>query len=181
MSCDVLESERAGSSPFSRGIVVDWYDGAVAGAAECTTGSHAAIFASRMVAWDVEEENRIFLLRRLPDTGIADLTLILSDAGEPRWPWWIPMRFSTPELRDAVWDQATAFLDSAGPVEYAIASPDLMNSVQRIRKIEDDTIREQINSMIRSAVDDPDDFVSSDASYEEWSTVLWPPRVSSPS
>ena len=166
---DLLRSRQRGVAPFSRGIILDWYDGPVTGALQC--GAAPEVYAFHMVAWDDRQRSRIYALRRLPADAFARLLRALASAGEPRWPWWAPMRFPSEADREQAWAGADEILEKAGNVEYIILSDDIFSSVERVRTVGDEE-QPRIQTLIRSSPSDADGYTYSEATFDEWLAVV---------
>lgn len=73
--------------PFSRMLVLDFYDGPTSGILECA-GS-AACYRFDMLDWDDEQRVRIFRLARMP-AGTLDECAEAFAPEQPSWPVWFP-------------------------------------------------------------------------------------------
>lgn len=77
-----VEQHRA----FDRFVILDWYDGVVEGLVRCD--SCAAWYLSRLVAWSITDNLRLYALRPLSARQIDSILRTLGQ--NPVWPKWSP-------------------------------------------------------------------------------------------
>ena len=110
-----------GQNPFARMIILDYYDGPVSGVAE---GPGGQAFRYQMLAWDIQQDVRIFSLASLPSDSFQALVTVLSRTASPHWPVWVPGGVSDSEGdNDAA--QIEVVLQAAEPPEWIVAWQDL--------------------------------------------------------
>lgn len=169
MACDVLRGRGPQRTPFRRGVIVDWYDGPVSGVAECT--STGSVYAFRMITWDSQQQRRIFVLRPLPATALADLEQLFARPIDDQVAWWVPVRFDSESERNVAWHGAMAILDKAGPVEYLVVANDITVGIEDARTVTDDE-RQQLEERLKNSQSAVDGYSLSDEPFEVWLAVL---------
>lgn len=170
MNDPILASAAPGASRFSRGLIFDWYDGAVAGLVEWEP--RGAVFAFRMAAWDDRQKQRIYLLQPVPAEAFDEAARASAPAGEPVWPWWVPAVFPTDEDQERSFQAHDRILRAAGPVEYVVeCEDDLSGTLRRIHAVRKGADRERIASMISTAATSGEFEVSAHV-FDEWVAVL---------
>ena len=129
MCCDHWQQKRDFPSPIAQMIIVEWYDGPVAGAAIC--GECNAEVAFKMVAWDENQTMRVYTLADLPKGQFEKLANVFAVAGPPTWPVWWPAHFPSGEERDVAWRQAQALLATAKVATCVVAAERLETRILR--------------------------------------------------
>jgi hypothetical protein len=109
--CRDLPGGPSSSSPFSRMVELDYYDGPVSGALQCRVC--LATYRFEMLDWDDKQEVRIFSLAPLPQDAFAQV--VREDAEFPKGS--LPPEWD----REAAYQKLKRLLDEAGPVELVIA------------------------------------------------------------
>lgn len=113
---------KPGRNPFSRMVVLDYYDGPVSGAAQCPSGP---AFQFEMLAWDDRQDTRVFSLAALPPENFERLTEALSRFGEPRWPVWAPNWGEASQENETLEREVERLLNRAEAPEWIAAWRDL--------------------------------------------------------
>lgn len=113
---------QPGRNPFSRMIILDYYDGPMSGAAQCPSG---LAFRFEMLAWDDRQDTRVFSLTPLPPGRFAALTVTLSRLGEPRWPVWAPNWDGVSQDGEPLEREVERALDGTQAPEWVVAWHDL--------------------------------------------------------
>jgi hypothetical protein len=115
-------------SPFTRVLVLGFYDGATEGVAQA--GDAGPVYRFELPA-DVDEAaaltaaSRPFELRPLPSDALDRLATVLTPYLVPAWPvWFARWDFPTEEAEREASARIDAILAEAGPVEWRIATPD---------------------------------------------------------
>jgi hypothetical protein len=153
-----------------RGVIHDWYDGPVSGVGQDrATGS---VYLFQMAAWDVWQNERIYVLRPLPSDALDRLVAIWSVAGEPQWPWWTPVTFPSDAIRERASEDADAVLDAAGDPEYVLLSSDLVGGTGILRALSSAPIRARVREWLRSSASDADGFSHSEVPFSQWRTLF---------
>jgi hypothetical protein len=87
--CQHLQTKSAMRSPFGRIISLGFYDGTTSGIAQC---SHCSRFYKyELVAWDSNQDVRIYSLADVPQESFDALVRLLSVVKGPTWPFWVPI------------------------------------------------------------------------------------------
>jgi hypothetical protein len=157
--CQELDKATRVSSPFGRIVIVEWYDGPVAGVAECTACSKE--YAFRLLAWDAEQRARILALGSLPSGSVERMVQVFKSAGEPTWPEWWPAMFPSDAARDAAWSEATKVLALSTEPELLVETTDLSRTI-------DSSIR--LGSASQRAA--YGEFARTRHTYEEWKAFM---------
>src|SRR5260221_97031 len=114
-----FESARDIKSPFSRQLVVDFYDGTVTALVECAACGRT--YSCFMIDSDRKLANRIFALRPIDPNALAKLIALDTKVGlKPTWPYWVP--HVPVEIGRTLFPQSKEILNSAGAPEWLIAA-----------------------------------------------------------
>ena len=73
-------------SPFSKLLVLGFYDGPTSGVLQC--GTCSTVYKFDMLDWDDAHEVRIFRLASLPADSLDQCVQALAEPKPPRWPVW---------------------------------------------------------------------------------------------
>jgi hypothetical protein len=121
MCCQNLAENVTFPTPFSRMIVLGFYDGPTSGLVQC--GSCSASYYFDMLDWDEDHEVRIFRLAALRERSFQNCVQIYEAFEEPRWPiWWPFSKTSPPEaMRPEFERQLANVLVEAKPPEWLVA------------------------------------------------------------
>jgi hypothetical protein len=138
-TCRDLESAVGKrSDAFSKILALGWYDGPTEGVAQCATCS--AVYKFHMLDEDRDLEDgqdvRIFSLAPLPPVALDKIVEVCPGAATARWPVWAPLwRFESDAQQKTADDTVDRILDSAGPVQFVVASDDGLQTVQMCRAV----------------------------------------------
>lgn len=80
--------EGAMTSPFTKIIVLGYYDGATSGLVRC--GNCQKAYRFELVAWDRNQENRIYFLADIEPHVFDSIVKTLQSIEKPTWPYWMP-------------------------------------------------------------------------------------------
>jgi len=167
MSCfDSLFGGKSIETPFERVLALDVYAGPVRGVAFCRDRREAYLF--RLLAWDSQQENRIFSLSAVPVQSVDRLIAFIAQFESPRWPeWWV---------RGGFGDEGLAKLDAeimslereAAPVDVIVMSKNLLQHL-RVKRL---VSAEQKGAFERLSVRSPTSAEVTDAPFAEWVAFL---------
>jgi hypothetical protein len=162
---DCLEPVAAGqraSSPFSKLIATEVFDGPIAGLAICRRGGTSYFF--RMVAWDHERRTRIYLVSRLDESGAAAkasaLIRLLPDMEGEHW-------LAVPQDAGLAMKIRADIASLEGMIshyDYLLVSRDMLSGVEHAVRINDKN-RSEVEDLAKRS---PADAEVTDASFEEW-------------
>lgn len=137
--CRELPSLVDAASPFARIVALGYYDGPTSGVAECEHCPESYRFD--MLAWDVQQDVRVYSLSALPPNSVAELVKCIPAPNPPHWPVWVPTwRFGSREKEEETQRQVARVLSRAGPVLFVIASEDLAASILRAKQATPDDL-----------------------------------------
>jgi hypothetical protein len=127
----MTDNQRAGQplhegthfpSPFTRVLALGYHDGPTNGLLKCGRGDQIYKF-DRLDGDDV----RIFALAPLPSPALEQLAEAYARYLTPHWPVWVPLwHFPTRADQEAMELLTDQVLQQAGPVEWVIATEDLL-------------------------------------------------------
>jgi hypothetical protein len=166
MACEALAHVGDGRAPFARGVIVDWYDGAVSGVATCA-GSDT-VYAFRLAAWDHDQHQRVFVLRSIPRTALTELEAIFSPATGATPAWLVASRFASEAERDEAWRRANAVLNRAGPIEYLVLTSDIAAAPAAARPVAPGSDRDRIEAMLAEEPNEADGYAYSEQPFDVW-------------
>jgi hypothetical protein len=114
-------------SPVQKVLAFGHYDGPTDGVLQCGDGQ---TYRFDLLAWDKETQDvRVFALSPLPRPEWERLIALCTGREAPRWPVWA-FRWQEP-LRQPIED----LLRRAGPVEWALATEDLLGEILRVKAV----------------------------------------------
>lgn len=126
MPCDLTLCGRQLGPPaplatlFRRMVTYDYYDGLVAGVAECADRNRT--YRLQMLDWDTSHDTRIFSVAPLPSETFDAVVAAYAACEKPRWPDWVPtLSACSNTTREQVYTFVEEVLGSTGPVELVIA------------------------------------------------------------
>jgi hypothetical protein len=119
-------------SPVREVLALGYYDGPTDGVLRCADGS---VYRFELLTWDPDTQDlRVFGLSRLPDSAWQLLNGLYSRHQAPRWPIWVP------SWRDELEKPVEDILKEAGPVEWIVATEDLLGEIARVKRIAADAL-----------------------------------------
>ena len=132
--CEHSKQERNFASPFTRALVLGYYDGPTEGLTECSRCGK--VYKFDLLAWDpAGQDLRVFALAPLPSTALRRLIEANARYEKPRWPLWVPLwQFPSDEDREAMKRLTEQVLREAGPAEWVIATYDLLGQIASSKK-----------------------------------------------
>ncbi len=117
-------------SPVREVLALGYYDGPTDGVLRC---ADRRVYRFELLTWDPETQDlRVFALSPLPVAAWDQLIALCTCGGVPRWPVWVP---SWREERNEPVDPVDAILRHAGPVEWVVATEDLLGQIPRVKAI----------------------------------------------
>lgn len=155
---------------FYRGVIHDWYDGPVSGVVQ--DGATGRVHLFQMAAWDDWQNERIYVLRPLASDALDRLVATWSVAGEPRWPWWMPLTFPSDAARERASREADAIVEGAGDPESLLLSSDVLSGIGILRPLSSASVRGRVREWLRPAADDVDRFTQSNVPFSEWRALI---------
>jgi hypothetical protein len=144
--CFEREFETAGDikAPFSRQLVVDFYDGTLTALVEC--GVCRSTYSCFMIDSDKKLAKRIFALRPIDPDALTKLTALGVKAGAtPTWPYWVP--HVPEEVGRTLFPESTEILNSAGPAEWVIAATPYLDTIFAAKRVPNELASEVVASM----------------------------------
>jgi hypothetical protein len=137
-------------SPAQKILALGYYDGPTEGLLQCDSGR---VYRFEILAWDSETQDvRVFSLAPIPPAAFDQLAELFARREKPRWPVWIP---SWCEDQNKETD---AVLKEAGPVEWVMATDDLMGTILAAKRARPEDVRAVADwrSFLRLGDDIPD-------------------------
>ena len=132
--CDRMLTHATGESPFSRVIVLDYYDGPTSGAVWCQNCMAAGIID--LLAWDDQHHVRVFSLACLPEKDFGELIDACSGTGPPQWTVWVPIwKFESESARIAAERRVDEVLSRATAPTLVFASPASLQTILAAREV----------------------------------------------
>src|SRR5262245_35605360 len=117
-----LHEGRNYRSPFTKLLVLDYYDGPTDGVVLADEGSRSYRF--QMLAGDGETHDvRIVRLAPLPPDGLAGLVEVYALYEPVRWPFWFL------SWHEGLYEEDEPLLAQAGPVKWVVATDDLLGQI----------------------------------------------------
>jgi hypothetical protein len=122
-------------SPFSKMVVLEFYDGPTSGILQCR--ECAAIYKFDMLDWAQDHDVRIFRLAVLPADSLTQCVKALAQPEPPRWPIWVPSRgnLRSEEARQMADREVQRILDKAQPAELVLAWAGYGETILAARKV----------------------------------------------
>jgi hypothetical protein len=118
---------RQVASPFSRLIATGFYDGPTNGLVECSTCKMTYSF--ERLDWDDQQDLRVFSLAPACPGGL-DGVAQAEGAPTPKWPIWV-----LGDAQGGFGATVDAFVTSAAPVEFVVATHDLLGTIEIWRPV----------------------------------------------
>jgi hypothetical protein len=147
--CFEREFEISGGevkSPFSRQLVVDFYDGTVTALVEC--GECGRTYSCFMIDSDKKLAKRIFALRPIARDALAQLIALETKAGaKPTSPYWVP--HLPVEIGKTFFPAATEILNSASSAEWVVAANPYLDTIFAAKRVPNELASEVVASMER--------------------------------
>jgi hypothetical protein len=111
-------TNRGGSIPFTRMLMLDYYDGPGRAITFCDVCGQA--FLAILIDWNSDHSLRVFSLARVPAEIVDELLAIFPET--PRWPLWFPSQLIAPtqKTREAL-EKLEPVFDSLPPPEGLLA------------------------------------------------------------
>lgn len=114
-------------SPVQKVLALGYYDGPTEGVLQCGDGQ---TYRFDCLAWEPQTQDlRLFRLSLLPSPGWERLIALCAAYESPRWPVWVVGLHE--ELHQPIQD----ILRQAGPVEWVIATEDLLGEMLRVKAV----------------------------------------------
>lgn len=137
--CRYLEKRLRVPSPFTKSVILDYYDGAVSGVTKCAICSDA--FRFEMLEWDKRQNFRAFELRSLHPKLVASLVRLLTKVEPPRWPQWVPIIKLPVTEANQLNEKIKKILAGAEKKKgYIVISTDLAKEILVAKKITEEEI-----------------------------------------
>jgi len=122
-------------SPFNQILCLGFYDGPTSGFARCAKASLAYYFET--VAWDAEQENRVYSLAEMHNDVFDSATEALSHIEQPRWPVWLPNMQSLPDHEQkAIRSRIEVLLEGVPEPAYVAAADSIEKEILALRLVE---------------------------------------------
>lgn len=140
-------------SPFEKELILDYYDGTLAAAVQCS--ACLAAYYCKIIDWNDKFDKRVFILSPLPLGNFDELVTVCSRGGQkPKWPIWAPHRLpDEPEHSEA--DAAKErLLEKAGPPCLIVAADRLLQRILACR-IAEPAMYKEIQDSTRDRLPDP--------------------------
>lgn len=132
-----FETKREIKSPFSRQLVVDFYDGTVAALVQC--GMCGRTYSCFMVDSNKKLTKRIFTLRPVDADALAQLLALDAAVGkEPTWPYWVPQ--IPAEIGHTLFPKSMEILNSAAAPEWLIAANPYIDTIFAVKRVSKELI-----------------------------------------
>jgi hypothetical protein len=126
-------------SPVTRVLALGYYDGPTDGVFQCGEGGPVYKFDLVEGPFSTEDglwEMRVFSVASLPGSALARLTEAYSRFWPPHWPVWVPTwHFPDPADEQAMRRLTDEVLREAGPVEWVVATADLLGTIRAARPV----------------------------------------------
>jgi hypothetical protein len=124
-------------SPVTRVLALGFYDGPTNGLLQCGANGPVYKFDLLDEVWDAEGQDlRVFSLAPVFSTALAQLAEAYANLLTPRWPVWAPIwSFPTASEQAAMEALTDQVLQQAGPVQWVIATRDLMGPIAAARAV----------------------------------------------
>ena len=133
-------------SPFNKIIIFGYYDGATSGVAQC--GNCSIAYRFEIVAWDSNQENRIYSLAAIDSETFNSIVRIMSKLGTPQWPCWIPRwEFGSDEEEKHTRYSLDLLLQRASRANLVIATDHIEKEILLCREIEADAFDQLTNTV----------------------------------
>ena len=147
-------SEAGGElkAPFSRQLVVDFYDGTFTALVECAV-------CRRTYSWFIIDSNgkltvRIFALRPIEPDALDRVTQLDIKAGlNPTGTYWVPQKVPT-EIAGTLYRQASEILNSAGTPEWMIAANPYIDTIFGVKRVPNELVADVNASIERNGAFD---------------------------
>lgn len=123
----------ASRAPFKKVLALGWYDGATSGLAQCSQCSD--VFKYDIVAWDSDQERRMFAFSPIAPQEFDHIVSLLSRAEEPKWPFWCPRWQFTPVEKERLKTDIDERLARANRPAYIVASDRQLETVFATKRL----------------------------------------------
>jgi len=141
-----FEGAREIKSPFSRQLVVDFYDGTFTALVEC--GVCGRTYSCFIIDSDKKLKTRIFTLRPVEANALNKLTRLDIKAGaKPTGTYWVPQK-APAEIGETLYQQASEILNSAGTPEWVIAANPYIDTIFAVKRVPDELVAD-VNASIK--------------------------------
>jgi len=133
--CQKPASLTNAEAPFSKLLVLGFYDGPTSGILQC--GTCSAVYKFDMLDWDDIHEVRVFRLASLPVDSLDQCVKALAQPKPPRWPVWVPSRWdlSSDEARELADRDVQRILATEKPAELVVAWAGYAEKILGARKM----------------------------------------------
>jgi hypothetical protein len=133
--CQNLNNIKRIPSPFSRIIILGYYDGATTGALECR--ECGLCYRFEMLYWDEQQDKRIFGLFPLKRECFERLIEVLQPYSTPGWPWLVvKWEFANSEEKQLVDQQVERLLCQATEISVVIESQNLGKRINLAKRLD---------------------------------------------
>jgi hypothetical protein len=163
LRADGTDADPAEHSQFARLIAMAVYDGPIDGLVLTRDGEQCFHFT--LLAWDADQESRVFSLAPVEGQDAIAFITTLSRHSAPRWPEWWLQRLSDARADQIISDEWATLLERAGGVEQLVVCRALLAPpAMRVRLSSRDD-REQFARLSRRT---PDSAEVTETSYADW-------------
>jgi hypothetical protein len=154
-------------TPFTRLLAFDVYDGPVSGLVFCGAAREAFVF--RLMAWDEQQERRVFGIAPLAGDIAGRVISVLAEIQSPRWPeWWLNPP-PDERLRRQVDGAIAEAVGGAGPVVGVALSTNLLGEIERLVTLTSESRVREFQALSRRVADSAE---VSDSPYADWLRFL---------
>jgi|SRR5271166_455809 len=116
------------SSPFTRQIVLGYYDGATEGIVKCSVCMKSWYY--RMIAWDSRQDNRLFVLRLLPERSFESLEQFLQNVQPNRGQLGFPWSFESESEKIATDDFVARMIKAASTPAWIVVGKSIISPLR---------------------------------------------------
>jgi hypothetical protein len=117
-------------------LSLGWYDGTTSGLAKCA--SCFTVFKYDIVAWDADQEQRIFALSHIATQAFDRIVDALGAFESPKWPFWNPRwNIVPPELKEQTKSKVDGYLSPTNEPVFLIASDRELKRIFAVGQITD--------------------------------------------
>jgi hypothetical protein len=141
-----FEAGREMKSPFSRQLVVDFYDGTFTALVECAVCGRA--YSCFIVDSDRKFRTRIFTLCPIEQDALKRLMELDIKAGiQPTGTYWAAPQVPA-EIAQSLYRRASEILNSAGTPEWVIAANPYIDTIFAVKRVPNELVAD-VNASIK--------------------------------
>lgn len=141
-----VEAAAEIKNPFNRQLVVDFYDGTFTALVQC--GNCGRTYSCFIIDSDRKLKTRIFTLRPAEPDALNKLIQLDMKAGlKPTDTYWVPREVPA-QIREALYQQASELLNSAGTPEWLIAANPYIDTIFAIKRVPKELVPD-VNASIK--------------------------------